>query len=171
MKKPNCKKNRGEGTSKIIFKGYFDNFDEDHKKKIIEPDIYSNKLFDYCNLTVIDPTKEESIIKRFGDLSHIRTVHYIIPNIEENIISAEQIYNFTIDDEEGSGHHINYPLIKFIHLHSANFIINAKNCLYGGKIVIKLTDDFKIKSEEDVTISPDQIAVYKTEYHKADNQK
>ena len=168
--KPDCKKNRGEGISKKIFKGYFDNFDEEHKKKIIEPDIYSNKLFDYCNLTVIDPTKEESIIKRFGDLSHIRTVHYIIPNIEENIISAEQIYNFNIDDEEGSGHHINYPLIKFIHLHSANFIINSKTCLYGGKIIINLINNYKIKSEEDITVSPDQIAVYKTEYLKTDNQ-
>ena len=160
--KEGCKSKRGEASSQIIKEGYFDNFDSNHKDKILEPNIYSNELFEYCDIEVIDPTDEEAIKNRFGNLTHLRPVHYIIPNVEENITSAKQIYNFE-SDEGDNGHHKIYKSIKFIYLHSATIIIDAKTCIYGGRIIVNLNGN-TLKKEDDVTISPDQIAVFKTEY-------
>ena len=120
-------------------------------------------MFNYCNLNIIDPTSENEIIKNFGNLDYFIPVHYIVPNVETHIISSEQIYDF-VKDSDKFGHHKDYPYIKFIYLHSLNFIIESTNCLYGGRITINL-GSYKINSEEDVTFSPDQIAVFKKIYN------
>ncbi len=83
--KPGCAKERGNAESKIIDKGYFDNHKDNHREKILKPNVYSNELFEYCDLTVINATNEESIKQQFGNLEHIRPVHYIIPNVETDL--------------------------------------------------------------------------------------
>ena len=160
--KEGCKSKRGEARSQIIHHGYFDNFDPNHRDKILEPNIYSNELFEYCDIEVIDPTNEEAIKNRFGDLTHLRPVHYIIPNVEENITSARQIYNF--ESKDGlNGNHKTYKSIRFIYLHSATIKIRAETCLYGGRIIVNLNGN-TLQKVDDVTVSPDQIAVFNTEY-------
>lgn len=160
---PNCKRERGKASSTPISEGYFDNHEDAHRKKILEPTIYSNELFDYCDLEVVDPTNETSIKEQFGDLNHFRPVHYIIPNVEENVTQATQIYNFKSDTPNSkSGYHQIYNSIRFIYLHSATIKIDAKTCLYGGKIIVSL-GNLILNNVDDVTVSPDQIAVFKTE--------
>ena len=56
-----------------------------------------------------------------------------------------------------------YKSIKFLYVHTLDFTIINTTCIYGGKIIIDL-GSYKIKSAEEVTIAPDQIAIYKTEY-------
>ena len=160
--KKDCASKRGDAKSKIIKQGYFDNFDDSHKKKILEPNIYSNELFEYCDIQVIDPTDEDALKNQFGDLTHLRPVHYIIPNVEPDVTSAKQIYNFEATDDL-NGHHKTYKSIKFIYLNSATITIKSKTCLYGGRIIVDLKGE-KLNSVDDVTVSPDQIAVFKTEY-------
>lgn len=116
-KKEKCIENFGEnGLGNILTPGYYTNREKDKKEKIIEPNIWENKLFELCNLTVIDPTNEEQIIQQFGSLYSFKPVHYISINANENITDAEQIYNF-IPDGNKYGHHKDYPEIKFIYLH------------------------------------------------------
>ena len=50
--------------------------------------------------------------------------------------------------------------IKFIYLHSTTIKIYAKTCLYGGKMIVDLKGN-KLNKVDDVTVSPDQIAVFK----------
>ena len=161
--KSGCVTERGEARSKIIEKGFFTNQDSTKRDIILKPNIYSNELFEYCDLTVIDPTKS------LGKYSEsMRVVHYIIPNVEESITKPEQIYKFIRDDEH-TGHHEDYPLIRFLHLHSLEFTIKNTTCLYGGRITINL-GSYSISSLENVTISPDQIAVYEIIYDKENNK-
>ena len=160
----NCVKNRGEAESKILEKGFFTNLEEDKKDIILKPNEYSNELFDYCDLTVIDPTTQQDIInKRFGEENDFKLIHYIIPNVEKDIIRPGQLYNFTEKDEHNGQHDI-YPSIKFIYLHSLTYILNSKYCSYGGRIIVDI-GDLELGSIDDVTVSPDQIAVYKIEYN------
>ena len=163
--KENCKSKRENAESTLYKKGYFDNKNDEHKEKILEPNVYTNAFFNYCNLNIIDPTNEKDIIKNFGNLDYFRPVHYIVP--EKYVTSPLQLYDF-IKDDEYTGHHKDYPYIKFIHLHTLNYIIQSSNCLYGGKIILNLFN-YKINSTEDITISPDQIAVYKKEYFNNNN--
>ena len=132
--KEGWKSKRGEAKSQIIYKGYFDNFGSSHKDKILEPDIYSNELFEYCDIKVIDPTDEEALKNKFGDLTHLRPVYYIIPNVEENITSAKQFYNF-ISDDGLNGYYKIYNSIKYIYLLSATIKISVKTYIYGGRII------------------------------------
>ena len=148
-----------DATSKILTPGYFDNFDQAHRAKILEPRIYSNELFEYCDLTVIDPTNVNEIKAFFGDTNHIRPVHYIIPNVASSITRPSQIYKFK-EVNAHSGYHEVYNSIKFIYVHTLDFIVNKDVCLYGGKIEIDL-GSYTVKSADDITIAPDQIAVYK----------
>ena len=154
-----CVNERGEARSKIIEKGYFDNFDAKKRGKILEPNIFSNELFEYCDLTVIDPTSVDEIKKQFGDTNNLRPVHYIIPNVEPSITRPNHIYNFKETDQY-SGYHNEYNSIKFLYLHTYDLTIINTTCLYGGKIIINL-GDYTISQIEDVTIAPDQIAVFK----------
>ena len=156
--KVNCSELRGEARSQIIEEGYFDNFDEDHRNKILKPNIYSNELFEYCNLTVIDPTEKNALSK----FSNIRLVHYLIPNVESSIERPDQIYNFTRVDDF-NGYHKEYSFIKFIYVHTYDLTIINTTCIYGGKIIINL-NGYSIANTEDVTIAPDQIAIYKIDY-------
>ena len=119
-------------------------------------------MFNYCNLNIIDPTSEKDIQSYFGSLKNFRPVHYIVPNVEKHIISSEQIYDF-VSDNGYFGHHKDYPYIKFIYVHSLNFVIQSNNCLYGGRITVDL-GSYKINSIEDVSFAPDQIAVFKKLY-------
>ena len=160
--KSGCAQKRGDAKSEVIEYGYFDNFDKDHKDTILKPHIYSNELFDYCDIEVIDPTDASAIEKQFGNLTYLRPVHYIIPNVEPDIKSAKQIYNFKCESDGFNGYHETYTSIKFIYLHSATITLDAKKYLYGGKIIVNL-DKYKVNSADDVTVSPDQIAVFKTE--------
>ena len=129
------------------------------KKKILEPNIWTNELFQYCDLTIIDPTSESDIKDKIDkNLLHIRPVHYIIPNVEKDITDPEQIYGFTKEDDY-LGYHSIYTSIKFIYVHTTDYTIISSTCIYGGKIIIEL-GEYKIDSKEQVTIAPDQIAVY-----------
>ena len=159
-----CVEKRGEAVADFE-KGYFTNFEEDKKNIILKENIYSNELFNYCDLTVIDPTKEGEIKKYFGDTDDYKLVHYIIPNVEENITRPGQLYNFT-EKTIYSGYHNIYPSIKFIYVHSLTYILNSQYCLYGGRIIIDIRPKLEINSIDDITVSPDQIAVYKTEYNE-----
>jgi hypothetical protein len=153
---------RGEARSEPLERGYFDNFDSDHKAKILVPHIYSNELFEYCDLIVIDPTSESEIKKYFNNTDHFRPVHYIIPNVESTIKYPKQIYDFE-EINEYEGYHKIYKSIKFLYLHTLDYTIINTTCLYGGRIIIELNDN-KINNVEDVTIAPDQIAIYKILY-------
>ena len=164
----NCVNNRGEATSKILEAGYFTNQNNEIKNIILKPNIYSNELFEYCDQTVIDPTNKDAITKYFGNTDNIRPVHYIVPNVEKSITRPLQIYKF-IEKTQNYGYHSDYPSIQFLYLHTCDLTIINKTCLYGGRIVIEL-GTYTIKSEEDVTISPDQIAVYKTVYDSKNKQ-
>ena len=159
----NCVADRGKAYSSIIEEGYFTN-SGDKKDTILKPNLYTNKLFSLCDIDVIDPTNEKEFNEKFGNNEHFKVVHYIVPNVQENITMAEQIYNFKKNDDGYSGYHYKYNSIKFVYLHSLTYIINSKYCLYGGKITINIgKEDISI---DDVTVSPDQIAVYKTEYEE-----
>jgi hypothetical protein len=160
--KANCVSERGEARSQIISNGFFTNFDTNCRDKILEPHIYSNELFEYCDLTVINPLNEEELIQYFGENDFIRTVHYLIPNVESTITRPKQIYDF-IQDNDYEGHHAVYDSIKFIYAHTLDFTIINKTCLYGGRITVDL-GSYLISGSEDVTIAPDQIAVYKILY-------
>ena len=159
--KSGCVSERGEARAKIIEYGFFTNQDSSKRDIILKPHIYSNELFEYCDLTVIDPTKEGAL-GQFAE--NMKVVHYIIPNVEESITKPEHIYKFVVDDDY-SGHHEDYPLIKFLYLHSLEFKIRNITCLYGGRITINL-GSYSIPDVESVTISPDQIAVYEIIYDK-----
>ena len=161
----NCNKTRGEAKSKILEKGYFTNMEIDKKNIILKPNEYSNALFDYCDLAIIDPTTQKDIIeKKFGNNSDFKLVHYIIPNVEGDIVRPGQLYNFT-EINEYNGYHNIYPSIKFIYLHSLTYILNSTYCSYGGRIIIDI-GDLELDSIDDITVSPDQIAVYKIEYNE-----
>ena len=156
----NCVDKRGQAKSKIHKQGFFTN--KNHPEIIHEPNVYTNEMFNYCNLNIIDPTNENDIITNFGDLENFRPVHYIVPNVVKHIISAEQIYDF-VQDNGYFGHQKEYPFIKFIYLHSLNYIIESEKCLYGGRITINL-GSYKISSIDDMTLAPDQIAIFKKLY-------
>ena len=160
----NCVERRSpDAISHIITAGYFDNNKEtEHRDTILKPNIYSNELFEYCELTIIDPTSQDALNDFFGDSTVARAVHYLIPNVEPEIQHPEQIYNFKTENKY-YGYHKNYPSIKFIYVHTLDFTIINTTCIYGGKITVDL-GKYKINSVDDITIAPDQIAVYKTEY-------
>jgi hypothetical protein len=82
--------------------------------------------------------------------------------VEASITRPSQIYKFK-EVNAHSGYHEVYNSIKFVYLHSLDFKINKDVCLYGGKIEIDLGSN-TIKSADDITIAPDQIAVYKITY-------
>ena len=154
-----CIEERGEARSDINEKGFFTNFEEDKKHIILKPNIWTNELFQYCGLTIIDPTSETDIKNKIDKkLLHMRPVHYIIPNVEEDITDPAQIYGFTRENAY-SGYHSTYNSIKFIYVHTTDYTIISSTCIYGGKIIIEL-GEYKIDSTEQVTIAPDQIAVY-----------
>ena len=160
--KPGCFNERTiEAASKVYIKGYFDNFAQEHRPKILEPSNYTNELFEYCDLTVINATNLDEINKFFPDNDYIRPVHYIIPNVEKSIVRPSQIYDF-VPVNDYLGYHKEYNSIKFLYLHTLDFTIISSTCIYGGKIEVDL-GSLTIKNvNEDVTIAPDQIAVYKT---------
>ena len=159
--KEKCVNSRAEARGQVIEEGFFTNQNASVKDIILKPHIYSNELFEMCDLTVIDPTKEGEIEKYFPN-SGLRVVHYLIPNVEKDITSPSQIYKFVRVDDY-NGYHEDYPLIKFLYVHSLEFVINSKTCIYGGQIVINL-GDYSISGIESVTIAPDQIAVYEIVY-------
>ena len=161
--KNGCVKSKSEAQSKKVYEGYFSNKDDDKKTKILDPSTYTNELFEICDLTIVDPLSEESIKKVFGNINNFRPTHYTIPNVESTIVQPTQIYGFVQDDDIYHGHLEKYPSVKFIYLHSLNYIIDTKTCFYGGLIEINLGDK-DILNSDDITVSPDQIAVYKTEY-------
>ena len=159
---PNCYHERTiDARSKIYKEGYFDNTNPAHRPKILESRNYTNELFEYCDLTIINATNEKDIKDFFGDTEHIRPVHYIIPNVEPSITRPKQIYDF-IEENDYSGYHRIYNSLRFIYLHTLDFKIINTTCIYGGKIEVDL-GGYEIKNiDEDVTIAPDQIAIYKT---------
>ena len=156
--KKNCKPTRAEAQSKIIKPGFYTNREEDKKKTIIQPHIWSNLLFEVCNLTIIDPTNEEQIIKQFGDLETYKPVHYIHTNTYKNITQPDQIMDF-VPVNKYYGYHKEYPQIKFLYVHRLDFTMENKYCIYGGRIIINIKENTIINANQ-VTVSPDQIAVY-----------
>ena len=94
-------------------------------------------------------------------------VHYIVPNLDENIKRPSQIYDF-FEKEENFGYHKIYPSIKFIYLHYAEFTIINTTYIYGGRITIHL-DKNKLNSIDDVTFSVEQIAIYNVSYDENKN--
>ena len=162
-KKEKCIENFGDnGRGNILTPGFYTNREEGKKETIIKPNIWENKLFEVCDLTVIDPTNEEQIIQQFGSLDSFKPIHYIFTNGNENITDARQIYNFTSDGNK-QGHHIDYPEIKFIYLHRCNLILDSKYFKYGGKIIIDI-ENYKFENPNQVTSSPDQISIHKILY-------
>jgi hypothetical protein len=161
-----CIPKRGpDAQSHIIDYGYFDNdINSGHRNTILKPNIYSNELFEYCNLKIINPLDKKKLDEFFGDSTIARPVHYIIPNVEPEIEQPQQIYKFK-QINETYGYHEEYNSIKFLYVHTLDFTIINTTCIYGGKITIDL-GNYEINNEDDVTIAPDQIAVYKTEYNK-----
>ena len=145
-----------------IEKGYYTNREEDKKATIIKPTIWENSLFDLCDLTVINPTNEEEIKKQFGNLDSFKPVHYIYRNTLEHISQPGQMMNF-VTVNKYYGYHKDYPEIKFLYLHTSQFILENIYCIYGGKIIINIKD-YSIENASQVTISPDQIAVYNVSY-------
>ena len=67
--KENCAWTRDLCKNYKIYEGYCSNIDKDEnkRKKILDPAIFSNTFFDYCNLTIVDPLDETSIKNNFGN--------------------------------------------------------------------------------------------------------
>ena len=156
--KKNCEPTRTKAKSKIIKPGFYTNREENKKNTITQPHIWSNRLFEICNLTIIDPTSEEQIIKQFGNLETYKPVHYIYTNKNENITQPDQIMDFVAVNKY-YGYHKDYPQIKFLYLHRLDFTMENKYCIYGGRIIININEN-KIENVSQVTVSPDQIAIY-----------
>ena len=159
----NCVENKYKTIGKIIQEGYFTNQEEDKKEKIIEPRVWTNRLFEICNLTIIDPTKEEEIKNQFGNLNNIKPVHYIYKNVHEHVKEPSQIMGFKQIDKH-YGYHEVYDSIKFIYLHSTTLVINSKYCINGGKIILNV-GEFEIEKINQVTVSADQVAIYNITYN------
>ena len=156
-------KTLAEAKSKKIVEGYYTNREEDKKSTITKPHIWSNTIFETSGLTIINPTKEEEIIKHFGNLDTFKPVHFIYPIKYQHIIQPNQIFDFEQVNEH-YGYHQKYPEVKFIYVHKCNFIIENIHCINGGKIIINLKN-YSIKNSNQVTVSPDQIAVYDITYN------
>ena len=154
--KSGCADDRGDARSQIDVSGYF----TDKNSDILKYHLWTNEMFEYCDLTVIDPTNENEIKKYFGDT--IKPIHYLIPNVDTTITRASEIYGFQENSDKRSGYHKTYPSIKFLYVHNLHYKITASTCIYGGKIIIDLSS-YKYIVASDITISPDQIAVYHTE--------
>ena len=159
----NCVENKYKTIAKILHQGYFTNQEEDKKNIIIDPRIWSNRLFEICNLTIIDPTKEEEIIKQFGNLDNIKPVHYIYKNVYDHIKEPRQIMGFKQINEH-YGYHEVYNSIKFIYLHSTTFKIDSNYCINGGKIILNI-GKYEIENITQITVSPDQVAIYNITYN------
>ena len=153
--KSGCVEERGEARSTVAEEGYF----SDKKEGILKPHIWSNEMFEYCGLTVIDPSDTNKIKEYFGD--QIKPVHYLIPNVDKDITDPGQIYEFKRISST-YGYHQKYNSVKFIYVHNLVYMITASTCLYGGRITIDLSKYPNVQTD-DVTISPDQIAVYQKE--------
>jgi hypothetical protein len=152
--KENCSQIREFSKPYKIVEGYFNNFDKDENKrnKILEPSIYGNTFFDYCYLNIVNPLNKTSIENNFGNNDNFKLIHYIVPNIDENIKQPSQIFDF-IEEDKHFGYHKIYTSIKFIYLHYAEFTIINTTCVYGGRITVYLNNT-KLNSIDDVTFSP-----------------
>ena len=168
--KKNCVNQRGEARSQPIIEGYFTNnsTNSTKNKQILEASIYSNELFEYCDLDVIDPLDETDLNKHFVNNSYFKPVHYIIKNIDNNLTHPGQIYNFIVVNEK-YGYHKDYNTIKFIYLHSLEFTLTSTKCLYGGRFIINL-GKYDLKSINDITMSPDHIAIYNITYNNTNHE-
>ena len=161
--KEKCVSNIGDRVVKPIEPGFFSNKELERRDIIHQPNIYPNELYEVCDLTVIDPTNE-SQMKAFGYEDNFKVVHFLIPNVESDVTEPGQIYGF-VPKSKYYGYHTNYTSIKFIYSHSLKYIIKAEQCLYGGRFIIEM-GKFQLKSIDDVTVSPDHIAVYNITYDK-----
>ena len=56
-------------------------------------------------------------------------------------------------------YHKEYSQIKLLYFHRLDFTMENKYCIYGGRIIINIKENI-IKNVNQVTVSPDQIAVY-----------
>ena len=67
-------------------------------------------MFEYCGLTVIDPSDTNKIKEYFGD--QIKPVHYLIPNVE--IYSAPMNKKETFRDQQLQKRRPRFSLRKLI---------------------------------------------------------
>ena len=160
--KNGCAEKFGQASSKRE-NGYFTNLEENKRDTILSPAFWTNELFEYCDLDVIDPTEEGQIEEYFGNTDYVKLVHYIIPNVDKNITAPGQLYDFEVDNSnKNRGYHKIYPSIQFIYLHSLSYVLKSDYCKYGGRIIVKISSGNDI-TLDDITVSPDHISVYKKE--------
>ena len=166
VKKENCVPDIGDRIVVPSEPGFFNN-NGSTKYIIHKPNIYPNELYEVCGLEVYNATNETQM-DEFGNKDNFKVVHFLIPNVESDITEPGQLYGFHADNKY-YGYHENYTSIKFIYTHSLTYNITADQCLYGGRLIIEM-GQFKLKSIDDVTVSPDQIAVYNTTYNETENK-
>ena len=152
--------------SSIIKQGIFDS---NENVKLI-PNEYENILlnnneFELYNLSSNDGKKK--LEDNFNET--IKLTHYIIPVNDENLRSANSIYNFVMEDgSDRKGHNKEYPDLKFIDGYIIKLRLLPENSKTGGKITITLPENVEFEDNpienEHITISADNIAFYNTEY-------
>ena len=153
--------------SSIIKQGIFDS-NEDEK---LIPNEYKNILLDNTEFELYNLSNNDGLEKLEHNFKGtVKLTHYIIPVNDENLISANSIYNFEM--EEGSdrnGHNKEYPDLKFIDGYIIKLRLLPENSKTGGRITISLPENVQFKDNpiinEYITISADNVAFYNTEYN------
>jgi len=147
------------GDDKRSFEGVFQNPDG------MIPAEYPSKI----QLTKDDSTKtcrERIDLSEIEQRSNgrVKVTHYIVPIHENDGKVAGDFYGFN----PKTGENLDYPEVKFVKTFSLNLDVSPENSRRGGEIVFKFADsDLPWTNIEDalskdyVTVSADQIAVYK----------
>ena len=165
---PILDKKIGEIKAELKVTGYYDSTKA--RYQTLKPNEYFNPLRQYKSKTQYDPTKEEDL-KKLQELTtdKIKLSHFMVPNKEEKIKRAENIYGFKENEDQLSGYFEEYPSLKFIYAHSIELVLDPEITRLGGIAEIILPDDVRFVESDPVekdriTTSADNVAFYKNEY-------
>lgn len=146
----------------IMKKGHYDSNEEEP----LVPNEWSNQLLQTDYLIKYDPTNEQDM-KKIKELTggKVKLTHYLVRNTD--YLTKAGSYDGFTENDDGTGFLTEYPQVKMIYGHIVVCPIPGNYTRIGGKIAIKLNNDFK---EEDpvskgyIQISADDVAFYKTTY-------
>ena len=162
----------GDAKSYIVKKGVFNSSLDD---KLV-PNEYSNVLLQTKSFTtIIDPITEYEELKTLSD-NTIKLTHYLVPVVETDLKKATSIYEF--ESEGGDpvkGHNTVYNSLKFIDGYTIKLRLLPEQTRAGGRVTITLPSTYSFKdnnpiNNENIIISADNVAFYKTEYDQENNK-
>ena len=162
----------GDAQSYIVKKGAFNSSLED---KLV-PNEYSNVLLQTKSFTtIIDPVNQYEQLKVLSD-DTIKLTHYLVPVIENDLKKANSIFEFELEaGDEVKGHNKIYQSLKFIDGFTIKLCLLPEQTRAGGKVIINLPEEYGFKGNdpiknENIIISADNVAFYKTEYEQENNK-